>query len=112
MVLSEADPAPSLPPRGEPATGADEFPPPPLPESRSPKPTAGGVTLEYQAQLRRAHEVFLSGEYSPEFPHMPHSPFPRDAVIEISTQLADGNFRDAGLERDQIVAAIISKMGF
>lgn len=72
----------------------------------------GGVSIEYQARLRRAHEAFFFDAHSAEFPHMPKSPFPRNSVIEIGPELADGNFRDAGAEREGIVKTIVRKMGF
>lgn len=72
----------------------------------------GGVSLEYQLRLRRAHEAFLLGLHADEFPRLQGtSPFPRESIIEIEAGLADGNFRDQGPERDRIVTAIVQKMG-
>jgi deoxyadenosine/deoxycytidine kinase len=72
---------------------------------------AGGVSAEYQAKLRRAHEAFLHGLHTEEFPDMKPSPFARGAVIDIPSELADGDFRADGIERDRIVSAIIDLMG-
>jgi len=72
----------------------------------------GGVSVEYQARLRRAHEAFFQGLHPAEFPGLPASPFPLESVVEIEPALADGDFRDAGPDRDRIVAAIVRKMGF
>jgi deoxyadenosine/deoxycytidine kinase len=71
----------------------------------------GGVSLEYQERLRRAHEAFFQGRHPGEFPRLPASPFPRESVIEIGAELADGNFRDPSPERDRIVAAVLARMG-
>jgi deoxyadenosine/deoxycytidine kinase len=71
----------------------------------------GGVTIEYQERLRRAHEAFFFGEHPGEFPHLPRSPFAADAIIKIGPELANGNFRDPGDERQAILSAIIEKMG-
>lgn len=73
---------------------------------------AGGVSLEYQAKLRRAHEQFLH-QCPPtgEFPHLPESPYPRDVVIPIDAELADRNFKDPGEEQTEAIADIIKKMG-
>lgn len=81
--------------------------------SAAPKPASatGGVSIEYQARLRRAHEAFLQGLHADEFPLMPKIPFARSAVIEIEPALADGNFRDEGAERTRIIAAIVGKIG-
>jgi deoxyadenosine/deoxycytidine kinase len=70
-----------------------------------------GVSAEYQARLRRAHEAFFCGLHAEEFPLMPPSPFPRTAVVELGPDIADGNFLDEGPERDRIVAAVIEKAG-
>jgi len=81
------------------------------PAERSPASATGGVSIEYQARLRRAHEAFLQGLHADEFPLMPKSPFAPSSVIAIEPALADGNFRDEGAERTRIVAAIIEKVG-
>jgi deoxyadenosine/deoxycytidine kinase len=73
---------------------------------------AAGVSLEYQARLRRAHEAFFQRLHTNEFPLMPQSPFPPSAIIELGPELADGNFRDGGAERDRIIAAVLKKAGF
>ncbi len=67
---------------------------------------AGGVSIEYQARLRRAHEAFFQGLHPEEFPHLPASPFHPGSVIEVPPELADGNFRDPGPERDRIAVRI------
>jgi deoxyadenosine/deoxycytidine kinase len=72
--------------------------------------TAAGVTAGYQARLRRAHEAFLLGLHADEFPLMPESPFAREAVTVIEPAIADRNFRDAGAERDGVVAAVLEKL--
>lgn len=76
------------------------------------KESSGGVTIEYQALLRRAHERFLQGKHPDEFPLMPKSPFPLESVIEIGPALADANFRDPSPERDRVVGEILRMMGF
>lgn len=73
----------------------------------------GGVSIGYQARLRRAHEAFLlgRGEGVAEFPLMPACPYARDAVIEIGPELADVDFRVSSGQA-AVVAAIVAKMGF
>jgi deoxyadenosine/deoxycytidine kinase len=81
-------------------------------ESKHDGSATGGVSTEYQARLRRAHEQFL--RLSPptaEFSLLPESPYAAGAVIPIDARLADGNFRDAGEEQTAIVADIIKMMG-
>jgi hypothetical protein len=83
------------------------------PEAEGDGSAKGGVSLEYQRRLRRAHEAFFLGLHADEFPALVGaSPFPRESIVELEGPLADGNFRDAGPERDGILAAILAKMGF
>jgi len=70
-----------------------------------------GVTLEYQTLLRRAHERFFLGHHPDEFPGLAPSRFPAAAVVEVPPALADRNFRDAGPERDSVVAAVLALLG-
>ncbi len=70
---------------------------------------AGGVSIEYQALLRRAHQAYFLGRGREAFPHMPPCPI-QTAIIEVSPQLANGNFRDPGPERDAILGTIMRKM--
>jgi deoxyadenosine/deoxycytidine kinase len=72
----------------------------------------GGVSPEYQARLRRAHEQFLRlRPPTGEFPHLPESPYAEGAIIPIEAHLADKNFRDPGEEQAAVVAEIIKMMG-
>lgn len=67
-----------------------------------------GVSIEYQQTLRRAHEAFFERKHLDEFPDMPRSPFAR--VIIVDSNLANGNFRDPGPERDRIVSTVAKMM--
>lgn len=72
----------------------------------------GGVSWGYQARLRRAHEAFFWGAHADEFPGLrARSPFPPEAIIEVTGGLSDGNFRDPGPEKDAIISAVIAQMG-
>ena len=79
-------------------------------ETADDKKSAPGVSVEYQARLRRAHEAFLQGRHAGEFPLMPISPFDRSLVLEVGPELADGNFRDEGAERTRIVSTIVDRL--
>jgi deoxyadenosine/deoxycytidine kinase len=72
----------------------------------------GGVSIEYQQRLRRAHEQFLRlVEPSGEFPHLPEAPFGKAAVIDIESAVADRDFRESGSDQNMVIDAIISLMG-
>lgn len=73
---------------------------------------SGGVSFEYQARLRRAHEAYLQGYHSEEFPQMPRCPYTRSAIIEIGPEIADTNFRNPGPERTRAVDHIFQVCGF
>jgi deoxyadenosine/deoxycytidine kinase len=68
-----------------------------------------GVSQEYQARLRRAHEAFFEGEHAGEFPHLRECPYA--ATVVAGPELADKNFRDPGPERDWVLAALIERLG-
>lgn len=70
----------------------------------------GGVSIEYQAALRRAHEAFFEGQHAEEFKGMPKSPF--RTVLTIEAALADADFCQPGEVRDRILAEVASRMGF
>jgi deoxyadenosine/deoxycytidine kinase len=65
----------------------------------------------YQRELRRAHEAFLLGEHPGAFPHMAPSPFWREAVRVLGAEIADCNFKDAGPEKDRVIAEVLATLG-
>lgn len=73
-----------------------------------------GVTLAYQARLRRAHEALLQGLHADEFPRLVARPppYPRSAVSILSAELAELNFRDPGAEQDLVVGTALDMLGF
>jgi hypothetical protein len=71
---------------------------------------AGGVSPEYQALLRRAHEAFFLGLHPGLFPSLPPNPIRR--VIEVSPLVADGDYRPESPGSKNIIADILSAMGF
>jgi deoxyadenosine/deoxycytidine kinase len=66
-----------------------------------------GVSVEYQARLRTAHEAFFRGDTRSEFATLP--PCPYRGVVEIGADIADGNFRDPGFERERILDAVLAR---
>lgn len=64
-----------------------------------------GVKADYQRRLRMAHEAFLLGQHPGMFPELPTSRYGK--VVSIPAELADGNFRDPGVERTCILNAIV-----
>lgn len=72
------------------------------------KKDSGGVSIEYQASLRRAHEAFFQGIHRDEFPDLPSHPFAK--IIVLPPEVADGNFRDPGNERERIIEKVVSLM--
>ena len=73
-----------------------------------------GVTLVYQARLRRAHEALLQGLHADEFPRLVARPppYPRSAVSILSAELAELNFRDPGAAQDLVVGTALDMLGF
>lgn len=71
----------------------------------------GGVSVEYQERLRRAHEAFLLGAHKGEFPGLASCPFPPGAIFEIEAELADGDFRACGPERERVLSSVLQKLG-
>jgi deoxyadenosine/deoxycytidine kinase len=73
----------------------------------------GGVSLEYQARLQRAHEALLQGLHVDEFPNLVARipPYPRSSVTEIPESVANLNFRDPGVEQDMIISSILKNLG-
>jgi len=73
-----------------------------------------GVTLEYQARLRRAHEALLQGLHGDEFPRLVARPppYPRSAVSILPAELAELNFRDPGASQDLVVGTALDMLGF
>ncbi|GFR91559.1 P-loop containing nucleoside triphosphate hydrolase protein [Elysia marginata] len=69
-----------------------------------------GVSADYQARLRRAHEAFLQGLHTEEFPEMPPPPFAPEDVVVVDGTLADHNFSTPGLAADQTVAHVVEKI--
>jgi len=53
----------------------------------------GGVSAEYQRDLRMAHEYFLEGKHRDEFPEMSERPFSLDRVLVLGPEVADKDFR-------------------
>ncbi len=56
----------------------------------------GGVSEDYQRDLRVVHECFLEGKHQDEFPDMPTRPFSFDDVLVLGPELADKDFRPVG----------------
>jgi len=57
----------------------------------------GGVSTAYQKRLRMAHENFLEGLHSADFPGIPKRPFDLDKdVLVIGHELADDDFTRSG----------------
>ena len=73
-----------------------------------------GISFEYQARLRRAHEALLQGLHAEEFPRLADRPppYPRSAVAVLAADIAGLNFRDAGAERDAVVDHALRLLGF
>jgi deoxyadenosine/deoxycytidine kinase len=83
-------------------------------EAAAPTATpAGGVSAEYQARLRRGHELFLLGDerHAAEFPRMPKSPFARANVHVVDAKLADVDFRAGSPRVAEVTSAIITQIG-
>jgi len=76
-------------------------------------PNTGGVSLDYQARLQRAHEALLQGRHAEEFPALVARapPYPRSSVVEIPESLANLNFRDPGAAQDTIIRSILTELG-
>lgn len=69
-----------------------------------------GVTQEYQAKLKRAHDAYILRVESEEFPNMMEHPIPIENIINIGPELADGNFRDDSAEKTNILNTILSRL--
>ncbi len=70
----------------------------------------GGVSVEYQARLRRAHEAYLQQQHLDEFPGMPLPPPDRDVLV-LEGALADDDFaRDPAAAR-RILKAVFDHLG-
>ena len=65
----------------------------------------GGVSNAYQARLRRAHEAFLQGHHSEEFPKIP--PRLEKDVVVVDGPLADADFSCPGPEADRTVEHVV-----
>ena len=75
---------------------------------------SSGISFEYQARLRRAHEALLQGLHADEFPRLANRPppYPRSAVAVLAANIAGLNFRDAGAEREAVVDHALRLLGF
>lgn len=72
---------------------------------------AGGVSADYQARLREAHEAYLQGLHPDLFPRMPPPPFDRERdVIVVEGALADADFSAEGPAADRIIDHVVQKL--
>ena len=76
-----------------------------------PATATGGVSIEYQKRLQRAHEAFFQRLHKEDFPLMPECPFASSALIEIGPELADANYCDKGAEQARVINTIIGMLG-
>lgn len=78
----------------------------------SPVHASGGVSVEYQQQLQRAHEALLQGWHVEEFPFPQGRPFPLSSVVVLDRELSHANFSpDASAkERDRALDAILKRL--
>ena len=70
----------------------------------------GGVSTDYQARLRVAHEAYLQGFHPKAFPKMPPPPFSREDVVVVEGTLADHDFSKPGDAADQTVRHIVDRI--
>lgn len=71
----------------------------------------GGVSLEYQARLRVAHEVLFEGRLSKDIREPAVRPFPLTAVVVVEGDLANGDFTESGSKREAIAKELVSRLG-
>jgi len=79
-------------------------------EGALPATATGGVSIEYQMRLQRAHEAFFRGLHKEDFPLMPECPFAHSALIEVGPELADANFCDKGAEQTRVINTILDML--
>ena len=77
-------------------------------------PPRGGVTLEYETRLRRAHDEFMGLPLGPGFegeapPPVGRAPYAR--VHLIPEALADLDFREGASACDEVVAEVLRRLG-
>jgi deoxyadenosine/deoxycytidine kinase len=84
----------------------------PAPLGVATESASGGVSIGYQAKLRRAHEAFLQGLNREEFPLMEPSPFRPENVIEVGPSVADCDFRLSCGAGVPAVTTILGYMGY
>jgi deoxyadenosine/deoxycytidine kinase len=77
-------------------------------------PPRGGVTLEYETRLRRAHDEFMGLPLGPGFegeapPPVGRAPYAR--VHLIPEALADLDFREGADACDEVVAEVLRQLG-
>ena len=65
----------------------------------------GGVSVEYQARLRRAHEAYLQQQHLDEFPGMP-PPGPGRDVLVLEGALADDDFSRDEAAAQRVLRAV------
>lgn len=73
-------------------------------------PATGGVSVEYQALLRRAHDAFYLRKNMEEFPNLPANPITN--VIVVRPEIADSDFRHGSPTSGKSIDLIIKKMGY
>ena len=70
----------------------------------------GGVSAAYQRLLCRAHDAFLLGEHTDEFPNMPPRPDPDDVIL-VDGILADEDFSVPGsVAQERTVSHIVDAL--
>ncbi len=70
--------------------------------------TKGGVTINYQRQIIRAHEAYFEGLHSEHFTTLKTPPFPRTNVVVVDGELAAANFKTT--DADRVGAALITRL--
>ncbi len=72
--------------------------------------TSGGVSLEYQTKLRKAHEAFFQNMHKEEFPNTPINPFKQENITVLDGDFADQDFTING--KKDIVEKIWSMLNY
>jgi deoxyadenosine/deoxycytidine kinase len=70
----------------------------------------GGVSLEYQENLRRAHEALFQGMHVQEFPAQSRRPFPLEAVLVLEGAIVDGDFTPSGKDHRELISRICARL--
>lgn len=71
---------------------------------------AGGVSISYQALLRKANEAFFLNQHPGAFSDLPLNPI--KIVIEVAPESADEDFRGDSPSSHRIIDAVLRDMGY